>query len=115
MAIEMLKGRETIGGFKVAEVNDPNLCNHEEFVVIDPTNQKICFTIQNGPPREVGVNGCRVETILEVLRAIIHGLNSRVSCRENEEALTKIGEAIEWLERRTKDRKNRGVEGTSAL
>lgn len=115
MAIEMLQGIESIGGYKVAEVNDPDLCKYDEYVVIDPTNQTICFTIQNGAPQEVGVNGCRVETILEVVRSIIHGLNCKVSCRENEDVITKIGEAIEWLERRSSDRKRRGVEGTSSL
>ncbi len=115
MAIEMLKGIESIGGYEVAEVDDQDLCKYDEFVVIDPTHQKVCFTLQNGPPQEVGINGCRVETILEVGRSIIHGLNCRVSCRENEEALTKIGETIEWLGRRTKDRKTRGVEGTSSF
>jgi hypothetical protein len=115
MAIEVLKGIESIGGYKLAEVDDPDLEKHEEFIVIDHGRRTICFTIQSGPPKEVGVNGCRVETILEVVRSIVHGLNCKVSCRENEEALTKIGETIEWLEKRAKDRKRRGVEGTSSF
>jgi hypothetical protein len=36
------------------------------------------------------------------------------SCRENALALTKTEEALQWLHHRTRDRRRRGVEGTSA-
>jgi hypothetical protein len=35
------------------------------------------------------------------------------ACRENALALTKLEEALHWLDHRTKDRQRRGVEGTS--
>ncbi len=35
------------------------------------------------------------------------------ACRENELALTKIEEALHWLDHRTKDRQACGVEGTT--
>ncbi len=70
MAIEMLKGIGSSGGYQAAQVDNPELGTHREFVVIDHGRQTICFTIQNGPPHEVGVNGCRVETMLEMVRTI---------------------------------------------
>lgn len=52
----------------------------------------------------------------EVLRVLIHRLNylnkEKLSCRENSLAITKLEEALMWLEKRTESRKKRGVEGT---
>lgn len=36
------------------------------------------------------------------------------ACRENAIALTHMEEALMWLQKRTRDRLARGVEGTSA-
>ena len=115
MAIDMLRGIESIGDFKVAQVEGLEQSQGEEFVVVDHGRQSICFTLQNGPPQEAGINGCRVETMLEVVRTIISGLNQKVSCQENQEVLAHLDQALEWLARRTADRKNRGVEGTCTL
>lgn len=114
MAIQMLQGMTEIGGYSVSETDIPRIEGIEDFVVFDHQRQTISFTIQNGPPKEVGINGCRVETILEVVGTIIEGLNGIVPCRENEQAITKIDEAIMWLGKRTADRRKRGVEGTSS-
>ncbi len=56
----------------------------------------------------------------EVLRVLIHRLKflngewqgGKFKCRENSLAITKIEEALMWLEKRTSDRLNRKVEGT---
>lgn len=56
----------------------------------------------------------------EVLRALIHRLQflnekwmgGKFRCRENSVAITKLQEALMWLEERTKDRVKREVEGT---
>lgn len=61
-------------------------------------------TVQNGTTNE------------EVLRVILHrmnGLQSKFPCRENAIAITHIETALLWLDHRTANRKNRGVEGTS--
>ena len=115
MAIDMLKGIESIGGFKVAQVEGLEQDRGEEFVVVDHGRQTIRFTLQNGPPQEVGINGCRVETMLEMVRTIINGLNEKVSCQENQEVLAHLDRALGWLARRSADRRNRGVEGTCTL
>ena len=44
---------------------------------------------------------------------MIQELNNKFPCRENAMAITKLDEALMWLEARTKNRITRGVEGTS--
>ena len=69
---------------------------------------------QKGPVKEAGINGCHQEDLLAI---VIHRLqcfqSSEFACRENALALTKIEEAMHWLNHRTTDRKARGIEGTS--
>ncbi len=73
-------------------------------------------SFQNGPIGENGVNGCHQEDLIAI---VIHRLQCFQSgdfrCRENALALTKLEEAMHWLNSRTQDRQNRGVEGTSVV
>ena len=56
----------------------------------------------------------------EVLRVLIHRLQflnekwmeGKFRCRENSVAITKLEEALMWLNKRTEDRKARKVEAT---
>jgi len=69
---------------------------------------------QKGPIGESGVNGCQNEDLLAiVIDRLQYFQNGHYACRENALALTKIQEALHWLEARTKDRVGRGVEGTN--
>ena len=69
---------------------------------------------QNGPVREVGINGCHQEDLVEIvidrLEAFQIGL---FPCPENAKALEKFKEGLFWLGLRTKERSRRGVEGKS--
>lgn len=68
----------------------------------DPENPETLKTVQDGTTNE------------ELLRILIDrtkGLNEMFPCRENSIAITKMEEALMWFEKRTKDRKERGVEG----
>jgi hypothetical protein len=72
---------------------------------------------QNGPLAVDGVrrepNGAFVEGVIAAaLGRLQHYQASRFKCRENALAITKLEEALHWLESRTKDREQRGVEGT---
>ena len=70
---------------------------------------------QNGPVKEFGVNGCHQEDLLAiVLDRLQHFQNGNFACRENALAITKIEEAMHWLNHRTQERVSRGVEGTNA-
>ena len=69
---------------------------------------------QEGPVEEVGVNGCHHEDlIVVVIDRLQHYQAGEYACRENDQVLTKLEEALMWLRKRTTDRENRGVEGTS--
>jgi hypothetical protein len=70
---------------------------------------------QNGPIKDVGVNGVTHEALLAVLIDRMRGFQSGpYACRENAIALTHLEESLMWLQRRTVERIKRGVEGTHA-
>lgn len=68
---------------------------------------------QNGPIAEAGVNGITHEVLLAILIDRLQSFQAgQFACRENAIALTKLEEAQLWLQKRTRDRMARGVEGT---
>lgn len=68
---------------------------------------------QNGPIKTAGVNGISNEALLAVIEDRLKGFQSgSFACRENALALTHLQEAIHWLNHRTRERMQRGVEGT---
>lgn len=78
-------------------------------------NATSMYTIlfQNGPIKENGVNGITGEALIAIeidrLRSFQKG---PYACRENALALTAFEEGLMWLQKRTRDRMARGVEGT---
>lgn len=69
---------------------------------------------QNGAILESGINGCQNEDLIEVVLDRLRDFqNGKFPCRENAIAITKLEEALMWLDKRTLDRKERGVEGIS--
>jgi acetamidase/formamidase len=72
---------------------------------------KVSF--QNGPIKESGVNGCHNEDLIAIVIDRLQCFQAGdYACRENAIALTKLEEAMHWLNHRTQARINRGVEGT---
>lgn len=55
-------------------------------------------------------NGTTLEEILRVSVERLQFLNGKFPCRENSIAITKMQEALMWLNARTADRLARGVE-----
>jgi hypothetical protein len=68
-------------------------------------------TVPGGTFLETITNGTTNEEVLRVLIDRVKFLNTKFPCRENAIALTHIETALMWLEKRTADRKERGVEG----
>ena len=69
---------------------------------------------QNGPVQEFGFNGISNEALLAIVEDRLLGFQSgQFACRENAVALTKLQECMMWLQKRTRDRLARGVEGTN--
>lgn len=104
----------------------------------DGSNPKGVWDIQfqKGPVGEAGFNGTSNEALLAVLIDRMRGFqykrtfqggdkeatievgfdfnsHGQYACRENAIALTYLEEALMWLQKRTRDRLARGVEGTS--
>lgn len=74
-----------------------------QFIEKNPTvDQQSLYTVNDGTTNE------------EVLRVLIdrmQSLQAKFPCRENAIVITKLEESLMWLEKRTADRKARGVEG----
>jgi hypothetical protein len=73
--------------------------------------EPICIIqLQEGHPKEVGVNGIGNQTLMLILQDFLRKVNAgEFSCRENSVQLTKIEEAMQWSKQRELDRKQRGV------
>ena len=71
---------------------------------------------QDGPLNKVSEKGAFVETVIaaciERLRFFQTAFDGWFACRQNALAITKLEEALHWLDARTKERQTRGVEGT---
>ncbi len=67
---------------------------------------------QHGVIGPDGINGVFNEHLLELLLVRLRSLNERLPCREGSLAITKVEEALLWLNRRTQLREEQGVENT---
>ncbi len=77
----------------------------------------ISVSWQNGPlgrdEDRQEPNGAFVETLIAIAKDRIEWYNQAgFSCRENSLAITKLEEALHWLNHRTARREAEGVEGT---
>lgn len=75
----------------------------------------VVFTIQSGPIKEFGVNGCQIDDVIAWAKEKIEAFQKAFPCRENAIVLTKLDEALLWLYKRKADREARAVEGTNKL
>jgi len=96
----------------VADELGPGGANHEYRILVIGQEPFCEIRFQKGAINEVGLNGVTNESLLAVLIDRLKGFQSgQFSCRENAVALTKLEEALMWLQKRTRDRMARGVEG----
>jgi len=66
---------------------------------------------QKGPVQEIGWNGIQIEDLLVICEHRLQCFQAGpYPCRENALALTKIQEALHWLNHRTADRQDRNIE-----
>ena len=71
---------------------------------------------QKGPIKEAGVNGLTQEALLAICADRLRSFQAgQFACRENAVALTHIETAQMWLQKRTRERLARGVEGTNKV
>jgi hypothetical protein len=101
-------------------IDDENTCiernTTNSYRIICSNSKRVLNYIrfQDGPIKEDGVNGAQIEDFIGIMIDRLNQFqNSEFRCRENACAITKLEEALMWLNKRTQDRKLRGVEGTS--
>lgn len=101
---------------EVADEPGAGGANHLYQITTPPPHGKqwdVAF--QNGPIPENGVNGTTQEALLAIVIDRLRSFQAgSFSCRENAVALTHCEDALMWLQRRTRARIKRGVEGTHA-
>lgn len=88
----------------------------ENFEDTDLSGQTIQFIQKEHVPGiglETVRDGTTNEEVLAVLIDRMNYLQAKFSCRENAIAITNLEQALMWLNKRTEDRKARGVEGKS--
>lgn len=90
---------------------------HQRYAIRDKEGKLLGhFKFQEGAIKESGINGINNENLLAIVIDRLTGFQEgSFQCRENALALTRIQEALLWLEKRTKDREKRGVEGTTKV
>jgi hypothetical protein len=98
----------------ITEGHKYELENHEARF----TPGQIIQFIEKTPTGENGAlvtvnDGTTNEEVLKVLINRLTVLGFRVPSRETSTAITKLEEALMWLEKRTANRVSRGVEGTA--
>ncbi len=80
----------------------------------------LSITWQDGPlgrgADRAEPNGAFVETVIAAAKQRIeYYQDGKFKCRENALAITKLEEALHWLQHRTHERERREVEGTHAV
>lgn len=83
----------------------------DERAVINRDGMHFALQFQHGTVPDEGVNGLFNEDVIQALILRLRDLNVKLSCRENSLAITKLEEALLWLNHRTDLRVAQGVEG----
>ena len=81
------------------------------FFCYNEAMEEFAIKFQDGLLKD-GRHGLTIEEAIAEVAKRIWLYNSKVPCKENEQAIVALNDALYYLEQRTKDRKERGVEGT---
>lgn len=82
------------------------------------SSSRTILVFQNGPidDHSAGANGLQHEALLAIVIDRLRGFQSGpFACPDNAIILTKLEEALMWMQKRTRDRINRGVEGSHTV
>jgi hypothetical protein len=101
--------RYLIGGFDAAT----NASSEAKMHGLKTATAGTVILFQNGPIKEFGVNGLTQEAMAAIIIDRLRSFQAGpFSGDYNERALTCFEEGLAWLQKRTKDRIARGIEGT---
>lgn len=117
----LVQGSEKIGGVDVpmffasmAVRPAPSAVHGESLSQLTQMGSPISF--QNGPIREVGVNGISNECLATMIKARLEAFQEGdFACDENAEQLKLIERFLEISNERTARRQAKGIEGTSTV
>lgn len=118
---EEIKREVNIGTKKYTRIcvmDDTAFNANHDYAIMTADNETVLTRVilQKGPIKENGVNGCHNEDLIAIVLDRLNGFQeSPYKCRENACAITKLEEALMWLRKRTQDREDRLVEGTSNI
>lgn len=88
---------------------------NETLPYINEIGNTVTFQIQDGPIKEVGVNGCQIDDVIVWVKEKIEGFNAKFPCPENDGAVGALQVAIAMLKWRKMNREKRGVEGLNIV
>jgi hypothetical protein len=95
--------RYEIGGFSTQD----NISRGEQ-----PVAGGVVVLFQNGAIKEHGVNGVTQEALIAICMDRLRSFQAGpFACVANKQALFHLEVALDWLQKRTRDRIARGVEG----
>jgi len=97
-------------GDQDAPASPAGVYGHQYVVHHGATKSEINF--QNGSVKLNGVNGVTSEALLAIVIHRTEHVNGMFPCVENEQAIAFAKSALQSFEARTKNRTERGVEGT---
>lgn len=112
MALDTIRFMTEVDGDRIGR-KEWNAPKEQPFIVINDRDNAICFRIQKGPVKEVGVNGVQIDRLFEIGLGILAVLNRKHGCAHNDEAIAHFRRGLRCLRARKKDRMERGVEGTN--
>jgi hypothetical protein len=84
----------------------------ENFDEPEKPGQILQFIQKRGDPLEIVSDGTTNEEVLKMLINRLNFLNELLPSRETAVAITNLDQALLWLNKRTADRIQRGVEGS---
>ena len=91
-----------------------NACHIYTIIRTEDDKPLNAIAFQNGPIQETGVNGISQEALLAIIEDRLIGFQTgEYATRENAIALNHVQTAMMWLQKRTRDRIARGVEGSN--
>lgn len=94
---------------------DDKSAGYERSPLSEKHKRNCIISFQDGNPAD-GINGISNEALLAIVEdRLACWQMGGYSCRENAIALTHVQEAMMWLQKRTRDRVLRGVEGTDSV
>lgn len=99
-------------------ISDSNTSAFHDFEVRKAEDDSLLETVhfQQGPVKEAGLNGIQHEDLIVMVITRLQQFQSgQFATRENACAITKLEEALMWMNKRTQDREARNVEGRDVV